>query len=134
MPLATLMHKGVIKDKAINTLIQETDVQKYEEEYAKFKLPEHWSWIDLEARNAFHKGVGAGTLKCVTGYNHCGCRNNIINEGLADHFTQAKPDSDSESKINTLPGFTSAELLEIYDTNLNVDLFVNNKPIDQYEI
>ena len=49
------MHKGVIKDKVINVLIQKIDVQKYEEEYAKFKLLEYWSWIDLKARNGFMK-------------------------------------------------------------------------------
>jgi len=78
----TPIHKGVIKDKAINTLIQEIDAQKQEEEYAKKKLPEHWEWIDLEARNTFHEGIRAGTLKCIAGFNYYGCRNKKINEGL----------------------------------------------------
>ena len=65
----------------------------------------------------------------MIGYNHCICRNNIINEGLTDHFTKIKSDSNSELRVNTLPGFASAELLEIYDMNLNADLLMNNKPI-----
>ena len=65
----------------------------------------------------------------MIGYNHCICRNNIINEGPTDHFTKIKSDSSSELRVNTLPGFASAELLEIYDMNLNADLLMNNKPI-----
>ena len=52
------------------------------------------------------------------------------NGKIAHHFTETN--SDSESKVNILSGFASAELLEIYDTNLDVDLFANKKPIDQY--
>ena len=37
----TPMHKGIIKDKSINTLIREIDAQQMEQEYAKSKLPEH---------------------------------------------------------------------------------------------
>ena len=48
----------------------------------------------MEARNTFHEGVGAETLKCVTGHNHCGCRNEKFNKGLvetgADGVTKLK--------------------------------------------
>ena len=77
------IHEGEIKDKAVAVLIREVDAIKYEEEYAKSKLFEKWNWVDINARNMFHKGIGAGTLKCVTGYNHCGIRNKMINNGLA---------------------------------------------------
>jgi len=76
------IHKGVINDKAINTLIREIDAQKQEEEYTKKKLHKHWEWIDLEARNAFHEGVGAGILKCIAEFNYYGCRNKKISKGL----------------------------------------------------
>ena len=36
----------------------------------------------MEARNVFHEGVGAGTLKCVAGYNHYGKRNRTINKEM----------------------------------------------------
>ena len=49
---------------------------------------------------------------------------------VARVFTESKPNS--ESKVNILSSITSARLLEIYDMNLDVDLFINNKSIDQY--
>ena len=55
-----------MKNKAVGTLIREVDSQQQEEEYVKSKTPEHWNWIDMEARNKFHEGVGARTLKCIT--------------------------------------------------------------------
>ena len=46
------------------------------------KNPEHWEWIDNEARKTFYERVGAGTLKCLTGFNHYGCRDEKLNKGL----------------------------------------------------
>ena len=80
----TLIHNGVMKDKAVGTLIREVDAQQQEEEYLKSKIPEHWNWIDVEARNTFHEGVGAGTLKYITGQNHYGCRHKKTNNELVD--------------------------------------------------
>ena len=85
MPLTentTPIHNGVTKDKAVSTLIREVGAQNQEEEDGKSKTPEHWSWVDLEERNSFHEGVGAGMLKCATGHAHHGCRNEKNNNGL----------------------------------------------------
>ena len=71
----TPIQNGVMKDKVVRTLIREADAQNQKEEHVKSKIPEHWNWIVLEARNTFDEGVGAGTLKCVTGCSHYGCRN-----------------------------------------------------------
>ena len=76
------IHRGVIKDKSINTLIREINAQNFEEEYLKRKIPEYWKWIDLEARNTFHEGIEAGILKYVIGYNHYRSRNEKINGRL----------------------------------------------------
>jgi hypothetical protein len=38
--------------------------------------------VDLEARNTFHEQVGVGTLKCITGFNHYGGRDDKINSEL----------------------------------------------------
>jgi len=50
---STPICNGVIQDKAISVLIRETDAVKEEEDYLKEKIPEHWNWIDVEARNCF---------------------------------------------------------------------------------
>ena len=76
-----LVHNEVLKDKAVDVLIREIDAHHHEAEH----LPEHWNYIDLEARNTFHEGVGLVTLKCVTGHNHCGYRNRKINNELVEN-------------------------------------------------
>ena len=50
----TPIHNGVIKDKAVSTVIREVDAQNQEEEHVKCKTPENW--IHLEARNYSMKG------------------------------------------------------------------------------
>ena len=79
------VHREVIKYKSINTLIREIDAQEHEVIYLKSKIPEYWNWIDLEARNTFHEGIGAGILKCVIGYNHHKSRNKKINQGVVSN-------------------------------------------------
>lgn len=74
--------KGRIVDKNINVLIREIDAMKNEHEAIKEKVKEKHEWMDVEARNCFHGGVGNGTLNCVVGFNHHGKRNGKINEGL----------------------------------------------------
>ena len=71
-------------DKSISVLIREVDAKKRERDYAASKVPEYHEWLDLEARNTFHEGVGARILKCVTGYNHYSFRNKKINNNLID--------------------------------------------------
>jgi len=83
--LSTPVHNRMIRDKAVNTLIREIDASENEVNYAKSKVPEHWEWLDIEARNTFHEGVGAGTLKCITGFNHYGTRNEHINNGMVSN-------------------------------------------------
>ena len=39
----------------------------------------------MEARNCFPEGTGAGTLKCITGFNHYGVRNKLINNDTIDN-------------------------------------------------
>jgi len=73
---------GRIVDKNINVLIREIDAMKNEHEAIKEKVKEKHEWMDVEARNCFHGGVGNGTLNCVVGFNHHGKRNGKINEGL----------------------------------------------------
>ena len=58
---------------------------KEEENYVKEKILEYWHWIDIEARNCFSQGVGAGMLKCITGYNHYSNRNKAINSRLVEN-------------------------------------------------
>ena len=69
---ATSVHKRQLVDKAVNTLICKVDAKNCEKLCTLTKFPEHSEWIDINARNTFHKGVGAGTLKCVVGFNDCG--------------------------------------------------------------
>jgi len=80
----TPIYKNVISNKLISVLIWETDAKENEKLYAKSKYPEYLSWLDIEVRNVFHEGVGAGTLKCVVGFNHYGIRDKAINRGLTD--------------------------------------------------
>ena len=42
-------------------------------------MPETLQWIDINARNCFYEGAGAGTLKCSIGSNHYGERNSMTN-------------------------------------------------------
>ena len=39
----TPLHNGIMKDKALSTLIREVDTQHQEEEHVKIKIPEHWN-------------------------------------------------------------------------------------------
>ena len=64
--------------------MREVDTKQSESDYAASKYPEYYSWLDVEARNMFHQGVGAGTLKCVTRYNHHGYRDKRINTRLVE--------------------------------------------------
>ena len=38
------------------------------------------SYIDLEARNTFHKGALIAKLKCIASFNHHGNRSYMINK------------------------------------------------------
>jgi hypothetical protein len=78
------IHENVISDKSIRVLIREIDTKENEKLYAESKCPEYSSWLDIEARNVFHEGVGAGTLKCVVGFNYYGIRDKAINGRLTD--------------------------------------------------
>ena len=70
-------------------------------------MPEYWNWINMEARNTSHEGVGAGTLKCVTGHNHYGLRNRKINNRLVENRF---PKCD---EIETWEHVTSCEVIEV---------------------
>ena len=50
------MHEDSIQDKAVTALIREIDTGKNKLNYTQSKLPEHWDWLDAEARN-IHEGV-----------------------------------------------------------------------------
>ena len=63
-------------------LIREVDAKKSELEAIKEKVKEKHEWVDRDARNCFHRGVGAGTLKCIMGYNYHGRRNKLVNKEL----------------------------------------------------
>ena len=78
----TPIHDGYIVDKSIKMLIREIDAKICEKSYAESKIPEYSEWLDLEALNVFHEGVGSGTLKCITGFNHYGCQDDSINYGM----------------------------------------------------
>jgi len=80
----TLILKGELADKSISVLMREVDAKKSKSDYAASKYPEHYRWLDIEARNMFHQGVGAGTLKYVTRYNHYEYRDKQINAGLVE--------------------------------------------------
>ena len=36
----------------------------------------------MNARNSFHSGIGARTIKCSVGYNHYGCREAAMNKDI----------------------------------------------------
>ena len=81
---ATPICNRTIVDKPISVLMREADEKKIEYECAKNKFPEYYEQINAEARNMFQKGVRAGTLKCIAGCNHCGCKDKILNNNLTD--------------------------------------------------
>ena len=61
--IAALIVNQKIVDKNINVLIREVDTRKSELEVIKEKVKEKYEQVDIDARNCFYKGVGAGTLK-----------------------------------------------------------------------
>ena len=65
-------------DKNINILIREVDTIDHEKKVIKNMLLEHQKWVNWEARNCFEGGIGAGIIKCTSGYNHHGVRNSKI--------------------------------------------------------
>ena len=59
-------------------LVREIDTQKFK----KSKFADQWMQIDLEVRNTFYEGAGAGTSKCAIENNYCRLRNNQIDQDL----------------------------------------------------
>ena len=114
------MHKGQIVDKAINTIIQEIDTKEREKEYLASKIPEYYDWIDMEAKNTFHEGVGAGTLKCITGFNQYGTRDSQINKGLVCDKCPRCSLQETWEHVILCDGITS--LKEKYLDNLKKDI------------
>ena len=49
------------------------------------KLPEHYHWIDCNTMNVFYEGIGVGTLKYATGFNHSSWRDKKIKNSLIDN-------------------------------------------------
>ena len=45
---------GVLVDKSISVLMREVDAKQSESDYTASKYPEHYSWLDVEARNTFY--------------------------------------------------------------------------------
>ena len=80
----TLIYNREIMNKLISILMRKVDAKKWERDYAASKFPEYYKWLDLEAQNTFHEGVGAGILKCLMGYNYYGSRDKKINNNLMD--------------------------------------------------
>ena len=76
------IRKGVLLDKSINSLIRDLDAKENEKIAIQQIVPDYWRWIDRESRNCFSSRVGAGMIKCVTGYNYHGQRNAKINNNL----------------------------------------------------
>ena len=71
-----------VLDKNINVLIREVDAKACELEATKDKGRDKHNWIDREAQNCFHRGVGARMLKCVVEHNYYGERKALANKGL----------------------------------------------------
>ena len=86
----------------------------------KERVKEGWEWIDLEARNCFNSGVGAGTLKCVYGYNHHGERNSKINKGLVQ--TTCPRCGDKEDWEHIILCQSISNLKDQYVSELNAKL------------
>ena len=82
----TLKCKGLLNGKAVSTLIQEVDTKESETNYLISKIPKYYYWIYCDVRNTFYEGVGIETLKCVVGFNHCGCRDEKTNNNLIDNY------------------------------------------------
>ena len=53
-----------MKDKNVQTFIREIVLNNHELRAVKYKQPETWHWIDVNTRNCFYEGIGAGTFKC----------------------------------------------------------------------
>ena len=68
------MRNRLVNDKAVSALIWEVDAKGSETNCLISKTPEYYYLINLDARNIFSAGVGAGTLKYMISYNHCGHR------------------------------------------------------------
>ena len=48
------------------------------------KHPQHYNFIDSDARNAFSQGLTAAALKCSSGFNMHGTRDCVINKNVID--------------------------------------------------
>ena len=69
----------------MNILVREIDAKMNEKAIIENKIGEKEAWVDIDARNYFHGGVGISTIKCVAGYNHHGCRNSKVNKGMTSN-------------------------------------------------
>ena len=75
----TLYYTNRREYRSINILLKEEDSREHTFQYLQQKFPQLVYLIDIEARSVFAKGLEIHELKCVTGFNHHGSRENIIN-------------------------------------------------------
>ena len=74
---------GVVINRSIKEAIRIIDARKSEIECAKEKFGLKANFIDINAREAFKtKSVPASMLKCASGHNHYGVRNQMINNNM----------------------------------------------------
>ena len=66
--------------------MREIGTKQFERDYASSKFPEYYEWLDLEVRNVFHKGIWAGALKCMSGFNYFGERDKATNANLTNDW------------------------------------------------
>ena len=79
-----ILHHGKRQDRSINALIKEEDVFSCTTRYIHQKFPLYTNLIDIKARGVFGAGLANHELKCITGFNHHGRRESLINPILDD--------------------------------------------------
>ena len=67
--------------KTVKEAMCNIDAEEIEIEYAKRKTKHNWDQMDVRARNAFsNKLVTSSIIKCASGLDYYGLRNEIINK------------------------------------------------------
>lgn len=80
----SILRYGKRQDRSINALIRQEDVFQCTTRYIHQKFPLYANLIDIKARDVFGAGLVNHELKCITGFNHHGRREALINPLLDD--------------------------------------------------
>jgi len=126
-----ITNDGVI-NRSIKEAVRIIDAKEREYNYAKEKLGYKVSFVDVWAREAFRsKAVTTSMIKCASGFNHYGLRNELINNKMIG--SECPRCSEPETWDHVILCHCTKGLRKQFIVDLLKELFKNREPTVTYE-